>query len=131
MSPMTFPPFKERAVRRLYPHLTLIPGITRHALMPLDSGLYHLNDIWLAPQYAGICDFALEEFGTIFGDRMEDTLGSLNAIGEMALTASLDDLGEVILHLCDSYKWRGPTRDYTPRSFLFASRICHLMVTAK
>jgi hypothetical protein len=84
----------------------------------MDSGPNHLNDISLDPKYAGICGFALEEFDSLFGDRLEGTLAHLQENGEMPPSANVADLKKKILFWYDGYNWGGKTRVLNPYSVL-------------
>ncbi|MDR2141889.1 MAG: AAA family ATPase [Deltaproteobacteria bacterium] len=97
---------------------TFITGITSYALTATDSGPNHLYDISLDPRYAGLCGFTLEEFDSLFADRLESTLANLKINGEMAPSASLDDLRAKIFHWYDGYNWGGETRVLNPYSIL-------------
>jgi hypothetical protein len=97
---------------------TFVTGITRYALTSMDSGPNHLNDISLDSNYAGLCGFTLEEFDTLFGDRLETTLSRLKQSGRMESSASLDDLRASMLRWYDGYNWGDQTRVLNPYSIL-------------
>jgi uncharacterized membrane-anchored protein YjiN (DUF445 family) len=97
---------------------TLVTGITRYALTSMDSGANHLVDISLDPNYAGLCGFTLEEFETIFVDRMEQTLSVLKDTGKIHPSSSLEDLKAEIYRWYDGYNWGSKTRVLNPFSIL-------------
>ncbi|MDR2140846.1 MAG: AAA family ATPase [Deltaproteobacteria bacterium] len=97
---------------------TMIIGITRYALTSMDSGPNHLYDISINPDFAGLCGFTLEEFDSLFADRLKSTLMSLKNSGEMDPLASLEDLRAKIFHWYDGYNWGGETRVLNPYSIL-------------
>jgi hypothetical protein len=84
----------------------------------MDSGPNHLNDISLDPNYAGICGFTLDEFDSLFADRLETTLTSLKKTGRTESTATISDLRAEIFHWYDGYNWTGETRVLNPYSIL-------------
>jgi hypothetical protein len=84
----------------------------------MDSGPNHLNDISLDSNYAGLCGFTLEEFDSLFGDRLETTLSRLKQVGLMESSASQDDLRSSILRWYDGYNWGDQTRVLNPYSIL-------------
>jgi hypothetical protein len=84
----------------------------------MDSGPNHLNDISLDPRYAGLCGFTLEEFDSLFADRLELTLANLKNSGEMESGDSLEELRAEIFNLYDGYNWGGETRVLNPFSIL-------------
>ncbi|MDR1109636.1 MAG: AAA family ATPase, partial [Deltaproteobacteria bacterium] len=99
-------------------NFTMVTGITRYALTSMDSGPNHLNDISLDSNYAGLCGFTLEEFDSLFGDRLETTLSRLKQAGRMESSASLDDLRASMLRWYDGYNWGDQTRVLNPYSIL-------------
>jgi hypothetical protein len=58
-------------------HLSFLTGVTRYALTSMDSGPNFLNDISLDPKFAGICGFPVDEFDSLFANRMKSTLLAL------------------------------------------------------
>ncbi|MDR2197984.1 MAG: AAA family ATPase [Deltaproteobacteria bacterium] len=99
-------------------HFTLVTGITRYALNSTDSGPNHLTDISLDPRYAGICGFTLEEFDSLFSDRMEETLSSLIKSGTLKSSDTIEDLKIQIFKWYNGYNWGEPTRVLNPYSIL-------------
>jgi hypothetical protein len=97
---------------------TLVTGITRYALTSMDSGPNHLYDISLNPDFAGLCGFTLEEFDSLFADRLKPTLANLKNSGEMDPSDNLEDLRAKIFHWYDGYNWGGETRVLNPYSIL-------------
>jgi hypothetical protein len=97
---------------------TLVTGITRYALTSMDSGPNHLVDISLDPKYAGICGFTLDEFDSLFADRMESCLPSVKAAGGIVSTANVEKLKEEIFSWYNGYNWGGETRVLNPYSIL-------------
>jgi hypothetical protein len=87
-----------------------ITGVTRFGLTTMGSGANHLYDISMKPEYAGICGFTVEEFETLFADRMEHTLSRLKEKGILRPSASARDLKERIYHWYDGYDWSGETK---------------------
>jgi hypothetical protein len=108
----------------------MVTGITRYALTSMDSGPNHLNDISLRPEYAGICGFTLDEFDSLFGDRLESLLTNLkakansnsrmlvNEAGGITDSSTVADLRATIFKWYDGYCWGGPTRVLNPFSLL-------------
>ncbi|MDR2367676.1 MAG: AAA family ATPase [Deltaproteobacteria bacterium] len=84
---------------------SLVTGITRHGLVPGESGPTHLNDVSLTPDHAGICGFTLGEFDSLFADRMEGALAALKAGGLMRKSASLANLRAEIIRWYGGYDW--------------------------
>jgi hypothetical protein len=99
-------------------HFSLFTGITRYALTSMDSGPNHLTDISLDPEYAGICGFTLDEFSSLFADRMAPALARLKASGAMPPSADLTDLSSQIHQWYDGYNWCGQTKVLNPYSIL-------------
>ncbi|MDR2141497.1 MAG: AAA family ATPase [Deltaproteobacteria bacterium] len=97
---------------------TMVTGITRYALTSMDSGPNHLNDISLDPRYAGLCGFTLEEFDSVFADRLESTLAIRKKNGKMDSSATVEELRAEILRWYDGYNWGGETRVLNPYSIL-------------
>jgi hypothetical protein len=69
-------------------------------------------------KYAGICGFIVEEFDSLFEDRMELTLDNLKKAHEISPSAGLDDLKGQILNWYEGYNWGGKTRLLNPYSVL-------------
>jgi hypothetical protein len=99
-------------------HFTFVTGITRYALTSMDSGPNHLTDISLDPKYAGLCGFTLDEFDSLFADRMAPTLSEVKADKWLPRSAKLGDLRAEILHWYDGYEWGDETRVLNPYSIL-------------
>ncbi|MDR2198243.1 MAG: AAA family ATPase [Deltaproteobacteria bacterium] len=97
---------------------SFVTGITRYALTSMDSGPNHLADISLNPQYAGICGFTMDEFESLFSDRLETTLASLKDSHNMKPTDTKEDLKDAILRWYDGYNWGGRMRVLNPYSIL-------------
>jgi hypothetical protein len=95
---------------------TFVTGITRYALTSMDSGPNHLDDISLLPEYAGICGFTLEEFDSLFADRMDSTMANYKDIIDRPSTP--EELRSKILRWYDGYNWGGGTRILNPYSIL-------------
>jgi hypothetical protein len=99
-------------------HFSLVTGITRYALTSMDSGPNHLIDISLDPKYAGICGFSLEEFDSLFVDRLESTSASLKNTGDMRPYGKVEELRREIYEWYDGYNWGGETKALNPFSIL-------------
>ncbi|MDR0354467.1 MAG: AAA family ATPase [Deltaproteobacteria bacterium] len=99
-------------------HFCFAAGETRYALSGGDGYLNHLTDISLCPEYAGICGFALEEFDSLFGDRLEGTLTRLQEKAQMPPSANVSDLKKEIFRWYDGYSWDGDQRVLNPYSTL-------------
>ncbi|MDR2199029.1 MAG: AAA family ATPase [Deltaproteobacteria bacterium] len=99
-------------------HFTFVTGITRYALTSMDSGANHLIDISLNPQFAGICGFTLEEFDSLFSERLPDVLASLAAKGEIKENVDIKGLKSKILDWYNGYNWEGPTKVLNPYSII-------------
>ncbi|MDR1607476.1 MAG: AAA family ATPase [Deltaproteobacteria bacterium] len=97
---------------------TLVTGLTRYALSSMESDPNHLNDISLEPEYAGICGFTLNEFESLFADRLDLTLTRLKKSGEIDSSANLVDLKDKIYEWYDGYSWDGYSRILNPYSIL-------------
>jgi hypothetical protein len=106
-------PFVSRSIR-----FTFVTSITRYAITSMDSGPNHLNDISLNPRYAGICGFTVDEFPTLFADRMKPTLKSLKSIGQIKASANVNDLCAEIKDWYDGYNWGGAVRVLNPFTVL-------------
>jgi hypothetical protein len=102
---------------------TFVTGITRYALTSMDSGANHLTDISLLPKYAGICGFTLEEFDSLFADRMDSTLANFNGSINGPLTP--ENLRVQILDWYNGYNWGGNTRILNPYSILNFFAYCN------
>ncbi|MDR2300474.1 MAG: AAA family ATPase [Deltaproteobacteria bacterium] len=105
-----------------YVRFSLVTGITRVCVNPYypDHGT---KDVSLDSENAGLCGFTLEEFETLFGDRLEATLAKLKTIGQMDADANLDDLRAEIIrwyggHNFDSHDLNAQTRVLNPFSTL-------------
>ncbi|MDR2354021.1 MAG: AAA family ATPase [Deltaproteobacteria bacterium] len=101
-----------------YIRFSFLTGKTIYAIPPLDTGANHFNDITLDPNYAGICGFTLEEFDSLFEDRMEMTLENLKKTGGMEASASILDFRKVLAEWFDGYNWGGQSRVLNPHSIL-------------
>jgi hypothetical protein len=112
-----FASLKDNAVSSCV-HFSFVTGITRYALTSMDSGPNHFKDISLEPKYAGICGFTLEEFDSLFANRLEPTLEILKKTGEMESSATVADLKKEILRWYDGYNWGGETRVLNPYTIL-------------
>jgi hypothetical protein len=99
-------------------HFCFAAGETRYALIGVDGYLNHLFDISLYPENADICGLALEEFDSIFGDRLEGTLAHLQEKGQMPPSANVSDLKKEIFRWYDGYSWDGDQRVLNPYSTL-------------
>ncbi|MDR1608416.1 MAG: AAA family ATPase [Deltaproteobacteria bacterium] len=97
---------------------TLVTGVTRYGLPSMDSGLNHLNDISLEPEYNGICGFSADDFDALFADRMEEVLPELIKTGWLEPSATQQDLKAEILRWYNGYNWGGETRMLNPISIL-------------
>ncbi|MDR2459200.1 MAG: AAA family ATPase [Deltaproteobacteria bacterium] len=98
---------------------TFVTGITRYALTSMDSGPNHLFDISLDPKYAGICGFTLDEFDSLFADRMEHTLEALKEARYMKPEAKVSDLKKRIYKWYNGYNWGGDVRVLNPFTILY------------
>jgi hypothetical protein len=107
-----------------YVRFSFVTGITRYALTSMDSGPNHLNDISLDSNYAGICGFPVDEFDSLFADRMEATLLALQKDGLMPPEATAEALKDEIFDWYDGYDWGAKTKILNPYSILkfFANR---------
>jgi hypothetical protein len=112
-----FATLKKTSVRSCI-RLTMVTGITRYALTSMDSGPNHLIDISLDPRFEGLCGFTIDDFDTLFTDRLEETLAALKAEGIMGHSASHEDLRAEILSWYDGYNWGGKNRVLNPYSIL-------------
>ncbi|MDR2436976.1 MAG: AAA family ATPase [Endomicrobium sp.] len=101
---------------------TLVTGITRYALNSKDSYPNHLVDISLDPNYAGICCFTLDDFDSLFSDRLGYTFEELKKLGRINAFASIHDLKASINYWYDGYNWGGETRVLNPYTILFFFR---------
>ncbi|MDR2198618.1 MAG: AAA family ATPase [Deltaproteobacteria bacterium] len=97
---------------------SLVAGVAKYALAFMDSGPNHLTDISLNQKYSGICGFTLEEFDSLFSDRLEETLIKLKNSGKMNASATVETLKEEIFKWYDGYNWGGPLRILNPYSIL-------------
>jgi hypothetical protein len=68
------------------------------------------------PKYAGICGFTLEEFDSLFADRMDSTVA--NYKGKMDRPSTPEELRSKNLRLYDGYNWGDGTRILNPYSIL-------------
>jgi hypothetical protein len=97
---------------------TFITGIARYPLTFMGPNLNHLLEISLDPKYAGICGFTIEEFDSLFADRMESTLAKLKNDERLPLSATVEDLKAKIHYWYDGYSWGGQTRVLNPYTIL-------------
>jgi hypothetical protein len=84
----------------------------------MDSGANHLIDISFDQQFQGLCGFTLEDFDSLFADRMESTLSHLKDIGEMPLSSNLEDLRAKLQQWYGGYNWCKEARVFNPYSLL-------------
>ncbi|MDR1870936.1 MAG: AAA family ATPase, partial [Deltaproteobacteria bacterium] len=109
---------------------TMVTGITRYALTSLDSGPNQIIDISLKSEFAGICGFTVDEFDSLFQDRLESTLTILkakaksnsrtlvNEAGGITDSSTVADLRATIFKWYDGYNWGGQTKVLNPLSLL-------------
>ncbi|MDR2141316.1 MAG: AAA family ATPase, partial [Deltaproteobacteria bacterium] len=76
---------------------TFITGVTKFAQTPIFSGRNNLADLTLNRRYANICGFTIDEFDTLFQDRLEESLEELKEFGEIDQTDTAVDLRRKIL----------------------------------
>jgi len=55
-----------------YLKLVFLTGVTRFSKVSIFSGLNHLNDITLDPDFATICGYTQEDLETVFADMLKD-----------------------------------------------------------
>jgi hypothetical protein len=67
------------------------------------------------PNYAGICAFTLDEFDSLFADRLDYTLEDMKKNAWMIPSANIYDLKAYIYDWYDGYNWR-ETRVLNPYS---------------
>jgi hypothetical protein len=101
-----------------YIHFAFVTGITRFAMVFLDSGPNNFFDISLEPDFAGICGFTPTELETCFSDRFHKTLGNLIDKGKLEPDADFTKLTKLILDYYDGYNWLGPEKVLNPFSIL-------------
>jgi hypothetical protein len=101
-----------------YLHFVFVTGVTRYSLMGLSSGMNHLTDLTLKPQYATICGFTLDELDKYFSDRYTETLAALKLKDNNFKDNSTMDLRQKILDWYDGYTWDGKTHVINPFSIL-------------
>jgi hypothetical protein len=98
---------------------TLVAGATNFPLaLPKRSWPAHLKNTSSRPQYSGLVGFDLTEFASLFGDRMEETLASLQKSGQMDRSATTLDLREKIFPWYGGYAWTGEFWALNPFSTL-------------
>jgi hypothetical protein len=86
-------------------HFLLVTGVNAHGMIYSWNGAVYLDAILMSPEYAGICGFTLEDFESLFADRMEQTLSKLKESGKIELSANKEDLRDLILHWYGGYVW--------------------------
>ncbi|MDR1870561.1 MAG: AAA family ATPase [Deltaproteobacteria bacterium] len=101
-----------------YIRFMLVTGITRYGMASMDTGPNYFNDISLDPKYAGICGFTLEEFDSLFANRLEETLLRLKKANKMMPEATIADLRARTFHWYNGYNWRGETKVLNPYSII-------------
>ncbi|MDR2142236.1 MAG: AAA family ATPase, partial [Deltaproteobacteria bacterium] len=101
-----------------YRGFTFITGVTKFAQTSIFSGLNNLADLTLNRRYANICGFTIDEFDTLFQDRLEESLEKLKEFGEIDQKDTVVDLRRKILEWYDGYSWDGRTRVLNPWSLL-------------
>ncbi|MDR2141826.1 MAG: AAA family ATPase [Deltaproteobacteria bacterium] len=101
-----------------YRGLTLIVGQTRLTASSNYPGARNLVDLTLDPRYANCCGFTLEEFDSVFAERLERELDEFKACGEMDPAASPADLRDKILAWHDGYSWDGRSRLLNPSALI-------------
>ncbi|MDR2437124.1 MAG: AAA family ATPase, partial [Endomicrobium sp.] len=108
----------------VYPNLRLsfITGITRYALPSINSSDKYLTDISLDPNYAGICGFTLDDFDSLFSDRLDNTLEELKKKGAMMPFTSVHELKDRIYMWYNGYNFGGETRVLNPWNILYFFR---------
>jgi hypothetical protein len=98
---------------------TFITGVTRFAKASIFSALNNLKDLTLDPEYAAICGFTLDEFDSLFADRLPQTLARTKSMGIINNEATEADLRNRILDWYNGYTWDGRTRILNPWSVLY------------
>ena len=102
--------------------LALIAGEARFVMSSMD-GPRHLDDLSLRPKFGGACGFTLQEFDSLFAERLPGTLASLKETGQMEPSAAVSDLRAKIVEWYGGYRWGSPDRVLNPWSVLhFFSR---------
>jgi hypothetical protein len=97
---------------------TFITGVTKFTQTSIFSGLNNLVDLTLNRRYANICGFTIEEFDTLFQDRLEESLEELKEFGEIDKDDTVVDLRDKIMEWYDGYSWNGRTQVLNPWSLL-------------
>jgi hypothetical protein len=99
-----------------YIKFALVTGITRFAMVSLDSGPNNFMDISLHPKFSGICGFTPQELETYFSDRFTDAIAKLKPSIATPTDADFKELTSDILEWYDGYNWLGPDHILNPYS---------------
>ncbi|MDR1871068.1 MAG: AAA family ATPase [Deltaproteobacteria bacterium] len=99
-----------------YIRFTLVTAIARFGLSPKDLAANHLTDISLDPRYSRICGFTMEEFDSLFTDRLEGTLAALKNKRLMEPTSTIEDLKQLIIDWYGGYSFDGKVTVFHPFS---------------
>jgi hypothetical protein len=101
-----------------YIHFAFVTGITRFAMVSLDSGPNNFLDISLRSDFAGICGFTPTELKNCFNDRFPDARTALIKKGKLEPDADFTKLTKLILDYYDGYNWLGSEEVLNPYSIL-------------
>jgi hypothetical protein len=93
-----------------YLRFVFLTGVTKFSQTSIFSGANQLIDISLAPDYANICGFTLDEFEELFPDHMNEVLLNLKKKKLYPVDSTIADLKSEILTTYDGYSWDGETR---------------------